>query len=95
MSTPLEGKKKTIEVKSQIREFVFGIQDALISTVGLLAGVQTATSNNRYVIISGLVAAFTGALSMATGSYLSSKAQKEIFEKTRTTRYASSRLSPS
>ncbi|MBI4368386.1 MAG: VIT1/CCC1 transporter family protein [Candidatus Omnitrophica bacterium] len=81
MGNSLESKKKTVELKSKIREFVFGIQDALISTVGLLAGVYQATQNQQVVIISGFAAAFTGALSMATGSYLSSKAQKEIFEK--------------
>lgn len=81
MTTLIDSKKKDIEIKGRIREFVFGIQDALISTVGLLTGVEHATSNSRMVVITGLAAAFTGALSMATGSYLSSKAQKEIFDK--------------
>ncbi len=81
MATALEDKKKAIEVKGRIREFIFGIQDALISTVGLLAGIQKASPDSKAVIIAGIAAAFTGALSMGTGSYLSSKAQKEIFEK--------------
>ena len=32
----IEQKKVLIEGRARIREFVFGIQDALISTVGLL-----------------------------------------------------------
>jgi VIT1/CCC1 family predicted Fe2+/Mn2+ transporter len=77
----IEQKKALIESRSRIREFVFGIQDGLISTVGLLTGVQGATESNSVVIITGLTAMFSGAISMAAGSYLSSNAQKEIFDK--------------
>jgi len=77
----IQQKKQLIESRSRIREFVFGIQDGLISTVGLLAGIQSATENNIVVIVTGLTAMFSGAISMATGSYLSSGAQKDIFDK--------------
>lgn len=77
----IEQKKEVIEGRARIREFVFGIQDGLISTVGLLAGVQGATENNAVVILTGLTAMFAGAISMAAGSYLSSSAEKEIFDK--------------
>src|SRR5678815_3972670 len=77
----IQQKKQVIESRSRIREFVFGIQDGLISTVGLLAGVQGATENNVVVIITGLTAMFSGAISMAAGSYLSSSAEKDIFDK--------------
>jgi VIT1/CCC1 family predicted Fe2+/Mn2+ transporter len=77
----IQQKKQVIESRARIREFVFGIQDGLISTVGLLAGIQGATENNIVVIITGLTAMFSGAISMAAGSYLSSGAQKEIFDK--------------
>ena len=77
----IQQKKRIIESRSRIREFVFGIQDGLISTVGLLAGIQGATENNIVVIVTGLTAMFSGAISMATGSYLSSGAQKDIFDK--------------
>ena len=77
----IQQKKQIIESRARIREFVFGIQDGLISTVGLLAGVQGATENNVVVIITGLTAMISGALSMGAGSYLSSAAQKEIFDR--------------
>jgi len=77
----IQQKKQVIESRARIREFVFGIQDGLISTVGLLAGVQGATESNIVVIITGLTAMFSGAISMAAGSYLSSGVQKEIFDK--------------
>lgn len=78
---PIERKKEVIEGRARIRELVFGIQDGLISTVGLLAGVQGATESNAVVIIAGLTGMFAGAISMAAGSYLSSSAEKEIFDK--------------
>lgn len=77
----IEQKRELIEGRARIREFVFGVQDGLISTVGLLAGIQGATESNAVVIISGLTAMFAGAISMAAGSYLSSSAEKEIFDK--------------
>lgn len=77
----IERKKEWIEGRARIREFVFGIQDGLISTVGLLAGVQGATESTVVVIITGFTAMFAGAISMAAGSYLSSSAEKEIFDK--------------
>ena len=77
----IQKKKEVIESRARIREFVFGIQDGLVSTVGLLAGVQGATENNAVVIIAGLTSVFAGAISMATGTYLSAGAEKDIFDK--------------
>ncbi|MGH7843852.1 MAG: VIT1/CCC1 transporter family protein [Candidatus Binatia bacterium] len=77
----IERKREVIESRARIREFVFGIQDGLISTVGLLAGVQGATESNAVVVITGMTSMFAGAVSMAAGSYLSSSAEKEIFDK--------------
>lgn len=77
----IEQKKQTIEGRARIRELVFGIQDGLIGTVGLLAGIQGATESNLVVIITGFTAMFAGAVSMAAGSYLSSNAEKDIFDK--------------
>jgi len=77
----IEEKKELIESRARVREFVFGIQDGLMSTLGLLTGVQGATESTAVVIITGLTAMFSGAISMAAGSYLSSSAEKDIFDK--------------
>jgi VIT1/CCC1 family predicted Fe2+/Mn2+ transporter len=70
----LRSKKREIERKVRAREFVFGIQN------GLLSGVSAATQDPWTVAITGVAAGLTGGLSMATGSYLSSKPEKEILE---------------
>jgi vacuolar iron transporter family protein len=77
----LAGKKRELERKIRVREFVFGIQDGLISTVGLLSGISAATDNRALVVLTGLAAAVTGGISMATGSFLSSSTERDLFEK--------------
>lgn len=75
-----DDKRRRIERRGRVREFVFGIQDGLISNLGLVSGIQGATADLTIVLIGGITAAVSGAVSMATGSYLSSKAEKEIFD---------------
>jgi VIT1/CCC1 family predicted Fe2+/Mn2+ transporter len=77
----LGARKRALERKIRAREFVFGIQDGLISTVGLLSGVSAATQNRIIILLTGVAAAVTGGLSMATGSYLASRTERDIFEK--------------
>src|SRR5688500_16609464 len=77
---PTEARRREIENKGRVREFVFGIQDGLISTVGLLAGMQAGGSNRFTIIMAGTASVIAGAFSMSAGAYLSSKAEKEIFE---------------
>jgi VIT1/CCC1 family predicted Fe2+/Mn2+ transporter len=77
----LAGRKAALERRVHAREFVFGVQDGLLSTIGLLSGVSAATQNRSIVVLTGVAAAVTGGLSMATGSYLAARTEKEIFEK--------------
>jgi len=74
-------KKEAIERKGRIREVVFGLQDGLISTVGFVAGLHSATADNRLVLLAGLVEMFAGAMSMAAGAYLSGKAEVEVYQR--------------
>lgn len=82
-ATPRElaAQKRALERKIRAREVVFGIQDGLLSTVGLLSGVSAATGNRAIVLLTGVAAAITGGVSMATGSYLAARTEQEIFEK--------------
>lgn len=69
------GRIATLE---RIREVVFGLQDGLVSTVAVVSSVMAATANRPIVFIAGLTSALAGMISMSTGSYLSSKAEKEL-----------------
>jgi vacuolar iron transporter family protein len=81
MIYPPKSKKARIERKVLIREFVYGIQDGVISTLGLLSGIHSAMQDNKTTIITGIVAMITGGLSMASASYLASKSKTEVIEK--------------
>jgi predicted membrane protein (TIGR00267 family) len=72
------GEKARIIMLERIREVVFGMQDGLISTVALVSSVAVATTERYIVIVAGLATALAGMISMAAGSYLSSKAEKEL-----------------
>jgi len=75
-----DARRREIENKGRVREFVFGIQDGLISTVGLLAGMQAGGSSRLTILMAGAASVIAGAFSMSAGAYLSSKAEKEIFD---------------
>lgn len=66
---------------SLIREVIFGIEDGMVSTMGALTGIAVGSSNRFVVILSGLVLVAVEAVSMAVGSYLSSKSERAIDER--------------
>ncbi len=76
----LEGERARISRLAGIREVVFGGQDGLISTTTLVAGIAATTTQNVVVLVAGAIAAAAGALSMAVGSYLASRAQHQLYE---------------
>jgi vacuolar iron transporter family protein len=63
-----------------IRNVIYGVNDGLTATLGVLAGVGGATVNPRVVLIGGLSAMVASGVSMAGGAYLASKSQREVYE---------------
>jgi len=64
-----------------VRNIIFGVTDSLISTMGLLSGVDASGSSHEAIIATGLVYAFVESLSMAVGSFLSEEAAEEFVTK--------------
>jgi VIT1/CCC1 family predicted Fe2+/Mn2+ transporter len=60
-----------------IRNFIFGVEDSLVSTVGLLAGVAAGGMEQRGLVLTGIVLLFVEAFSMAVGSFLSEYSTEE------------------
>ncbi len=54
-----------------LRNFVFGVEDSLVSTVGLLSGIAIAGVASKTILLTGTVLVFVEAFSMAVGSFLS------------------------
>ncbi|MDE2060289.1 MAG: VIT1/CCC1 transporter family protein [candidate division NC10 bacterium] len=64
-----------------IREVVFGVHDGLITTIGFLSGVNAASASWRVIVIAGLAGAFAQTLSMGFGAYLSTKSEREFYQR--------------
>ena len=69
-----------IERLSSIREIVFGAQDGLVSTFAVVAGLAAAGVGHLVVLLGGLVSAVAGVLSMSIGTFLASRAQRQLYE---------------
>ena len=61
-----------------VRAGVFGVQDGIVSTFGLIMGVAGAQVSPEAVLIAGIAGAFSGAMSMGAGEYVSVKVQREM-----------------
>ena len=79
-SDELAGEAERIERLSSIREVVFGAQDGLVSTFAVVAGLAATGVAPVVVLLGGLVAAVAGVLSMSIGTFLASRAQRQLHE---------------
>jgi len=61
-----------------MRNFVFGVSDSLVSTIGLVSGVAFAGVNQTTIILTGSVLILVEAFSMAGGSAMSDHSAREI-----------------
>lgn len=61
-----------------LRNFIFGVEDSLVSTVGLLAGIATADVSRSAIIATGLVLIVVEGLSMGIGSFLTQETTDEM-----------------
>ncbi len=61
-----------------LRNFVFGVEDSLVSTVGLLSGLSASGVPRHTIVITGIVLLSVEALSMGVGSLLSEHSVEEF-----------------
>ncbi len=59
---------------------IYGANDGLGSVFGIVSGVAGATAGGPAVLIAGLAGMLASALSMGSGAYLATKAEREIQE---------------
>ncbi|MBI4034618.1 VIT1/CCC1 transporter family protein [Candidatus Saccharibacteria bacterium] len=67
-----------IKNREYLRSVVFGIEDSLVSTTGLIAGISVASDNRQTVLLGGLIAIIVEAVSMGAGEYLSDDSISEF-----------------
>jgi len=71
-------KRRLFERLSSVREIVFGVQDGVLTTAGVLCGLSGAVSQHSQVALAALASTAAGALSMAAGAYLGARAETEV-----------------
>lgn len=64
------GLRKQDVTASYLRNFVFGVEDSLVSTVGLLSGIAIANVPRDTILLTGVVLIFVEAFSMGAGSFM-------------------------
>jgi vacuolar iron transporter family protein len=64
-----------------LRAATFGINDGLISNLSLVMGVAGGTANKHIVVLAGVAGLVAGAFSMASGEWVSVRAQRELYER--------------
>jgi vacuolar iron transporter family protein len=75
-------QRRALERRRSIREIVFGMQDGILTTLGIITGVGVAEGDRAAVFISGFLALLAGALSMGVGEYLGRKSEREVVQAT-------------
>lgn len=60
-----------------VRNFVFGIEDSLVSTVGLISGIAAAQFSVSVILLTGTILVLVEAFSMAAGSLVSDNSADE------------------
>ena len=63
-----------------LRAAVFGANDGLISNASLIMGIAGATADSHLILLTGVAGLLAGALSMASGEFVSVRSQRELYE---------------
>ena len=61
-----------------LRSLMFGLQDGIVSTTGVVVGISTGVSDKPIIVMAALVAVMVEASSMAAGQYSSEKAVHQL-----------------
>lgn len=78
--TFFENQKNVLPVNN-VRDFILGMNDGLVELLGAVTGLSAVyPSNPLFVGINGLVVGLAGALSMAIGSFISVRSQRQVNE---------------
>ncbi|MGB8855861.1 MAG: VIT1/CCC1 transporter family protein [Burkholderiales bacterium] len=74
------GKRHRNGGGGNLRAAVFGVNDGLVSNASLIMGVAGAAADSKMILLTGVAGLIAGALSMASGEYVSVRSQREMYE---------------
>lgn len=73
----METVRKVVH-EDYLRSLMFGLQDGIVSTTGVVVGISTGVENKAIIVLAALVAVSVEATSMAAGQYSSEKAVHQM-----------------
>jgi len=73
-------ERRRLEKQRSIREIVFGAQDGVLTTLGIVSGVGGASADRATIVITGGLALLVGALSMGAGEFLGARAERDVVQ---------------
>ncbi|MFB6327334.1 VIT family protein [Pantoea deleyi] len=73
----IHGESHKISRSGWLRAAVLGANDGIVSTASLLTGVAAANSSPHSILLAGVAGVVAGAMSMATGEYVSVSSQAD------------------
>jgi len=80
MTGPAEIADERVRIakRTRVRELVFGGQDGVLTTVGVVSSIFGAHADKTIILLAGIASGFAGMVAMTAGSYLSSKAEQDV-----------------
>ncbi|MBC5810777.1 MAG: VIT1/CCC1 transporter family protein [Candidatus Eremiobacteraeota bacterium] len=73
-------ERRRLERQRSIRQIVFGVQDGVLTSLGIATGIGSATSDRTTILVTGALSLLVGAISMGVGEHLGNKAEREVIE---------------
>src|SRR5579859_5776187 len=73
-------ERQRLERQRSIREIVFGAQDGILTTLGIVSGVGGAAADRGTIVITGVLSLLVGALSMGAGEFLGGRAERDVVQ---------------
>jgi VIT1/CCC1 family predicted Fe2+/Mn2+ transporter len=73
-------ERQRLERQRHIREAVFGVQDGVLTTLGIATGIGTATADRVTILLTGFLSLLVGSISMGVGEYLGNKSEREVVQ---------------
>ncbi len=67
-------------VGETLRDFVYGFNDGLITTLAIVSALSGASVGNLLIIFAGIANVLADGISMSLGGYISSKSQVEVYK---------------
>lgn len=67
--------------RQYMRDIILGVNDGLVSIFLLVVGVVGGGLTTEQILLTGVAAAIAGAVSMASGEYIATKSQEQVFDR--------------